>query len=185
MSETSWGLSTPRLAAIQKIGKIGMTSAGACRPSLDDFNCLNELAVKTTPINPGPMNHVALSSEDPEESAVFYRDVLGFEVTPRPAFSFRGAWLWHRDVGVMVHLIHDEHFHRSTSSSINTRTGHFAMHTSDYDAAVDHLRNREIEFVERVLPDYGYRQVFFRDPDGNIIELGEWPSPEEMLGKGR
>lgn len=29
--------------------------------------------------------------------------------------------------------------------------------------------------IERVLPEYGYRQLFFNDPDGNNIELGEWP----------
>ena len=35
--------------------------------------------------------------------------------------------------------------------------------------------------VERVLPDYGYRQAFFRDPDGNVLELGEWPPANEMF----
>jgi hypothetical protein len=23
--------------------------------------------------------------------------------------------------------------------------------------------------------------VFFHDPDGNTLELGEWPSPDEMF----
>ena len=43
------------------------------------------------------------------------------------------------------------------------------------------LRDHGIEYVERVLPDYGYRQVFFRDPDGNVLELGEWPPVNEMF----
>lgn len=127
------------------------------------------------------MNHVALNSANPEESAKFYRDVLGFEITPRPPFSFRGAWLWHRDVGVMVHLIHDADHPTASDGPINTRHAHFAMQASDYDVATKQLIELGVEIVERVLPQYGYRQVFFRDPDGNVLELGEWPSPEEML----
>ena len=40
-----------------------------------------------------------------------------------------------------------------------------------------------VRYVEHVLPTYGYRQVFFHDPDGNTLELGEWPSPEQMFPK--
>jgi catechol 2,3-dioxygenase-like lactoylglutathione lyase family enzyme len=55
------------------------------------------------------------------------------------------------------------------------------MQVADYDRAVAQLREHGVSFVERVLPDYGYRQVFFHDPDQNVIELGEWPSPAEMF----
>jgi catechol 2,3-dioxygenase-like lactoylglutathione lyase family enzyme len=59
------------------------------------------------------------------------------------------------------------------------------MHSGDVDAALELLRARDIEFVERRLPDYGYRQVFFADPDGNVIEIGEWPPVEEMVAQMR
>ena len=42
-------------------------------------------------------------------------------------------------------------------------------------------RDHGLDYVERVLPDYGYRQIFFRDPDGNVLELGEWPPSNEMF----
>ena len=45
----------------------------------------------------------------------------------------------------------------------------------------ERLTAHGVEIVERVLPDYGYRQVFFRDPDGNVLELGEWPAVNEMF----
>jgi glyoxylase I family protein len=133
------------------------------------------------PLQPGLLNHIALPSADPERSARFYCDVLGFTLTSRPSFSFRGAWLHHRDVGAMIHLIHDEAFRPTLGGPINTRTGHLAMHVDDYERAVASLRDHGVEIVERVLPDYGYRQVFFRDPDGNVLELGEWPAVNEML----
>jgi glyoxylase I family protein len=127
------------------------------------------------------MNHLALPTADPERGARFYADVLGFVITPRPAFSFRGAWLLHPAVGVMIHLIHDERFRPDLSQPINSRTNHLAIHVDDFDAAVASLASHGVEHVVRVLPTYHYRQVFFRDPDGNVIELGEWPSPAEMF----
>lgn len=134
-----------------------------------------------TPAAIGAMNHIALPTADPERGARFYCDVLGFVSTPRPAFSFRGAWLLHPAVGVMIHLIHDAKFEPNLATPINSRTNHLAIHVDDYDAAVAQLAAHGVEFVQHVLPTYGYRQVFFRDPDGNVIELGEWPSPGEMF----
>ncbi len=131
----------------------------------------------------GLLNHIALNTTDPERSVRFYREVLGFVETARPSFSFRGAWLFRRDVGAMVHLIHDADFRPQLDGPINTRVNHFAMHVDDYDAAIARLRAHGVEFVERVLPDYKYRQVFFRDPDGHLLELGEWPPANEMFSE--
>jgi catechol 2,3-dioxygenase-like lactoylglutathione lyase family enzyme len=136
--------------------------------------------MKPPAIDTGRMNHIALPTADPERGVRFYRDVLGFVEAPRPTFSFRGAWLLKREVAVMVHLIHSESF-REHQGPINSRTNHVAMQVSDYDRAVELLAAHGVEYVERVLPDYNYRQVFFRDPDGNTLELGEWPSPEQMF----
>lgn len=138
-------------------------------------------AVKPAPLAPGLLNHIALPTADPVRSAKFYVDVLGFTETTRPSFDFRGAWLHRRDVGAMIHLIHDAKFQPELAGPINTRKGHVAIHVDDYDAAISQLRAHGVEFVERVLPDYGYRQVFFRDPDGNVLELGEWPPVNEMF----
>jgi catechol 2,3-dioxygenase-like lactoylglutathione lyase family enzyme len=129
----------------------------------------------------GQLNHVALPTADPERGAKFYVEVLGFIPTPRPAFSFRGAWLLHPEAGAMIHLIHSESFQPPAEPKINSRTNHIAMHVDDYDAAVRGLREHGVAYTEHVLPTYGYRQVFFQDPDGNVLELGEWPSPAEMF----
>lgn len=134
------------------------------------------------PLAPGALNHVALPTADPVIGARFYVDVLGFAETTRPGFSFRGSWLWRQETGVMIHLIHVEG-HSPASGPIETRHRHLALQTSDYDRTIELLREHGLDFVERVLPDYGYRQVFFRDPDGNVIELGEWPAPEKMLAE--
>jgi catechol 2,3-dioxygenase-like lactoylglutathione lyase family enzyme len=133
------------------------------------------------PVETGPLNHVALPTADPERGARFYVDVLGFVVTPRPSFSFRGSWLLRRETGVMVHLLHYEAFKPDLEGDIFTQGRHVAFQVNDFDAATARLRAHGVDFRQRILPDYGYRQAFFRDPDGNVIELGEWPAPVEMF----
>jgi catechol 2,3-dioxygenase-like lactoylglutathione lyase family enzyme len=133
------------------------------------------------PVQSGPLNHVALPTADPERGAEFYREVLGFIETPRPSFSFRGSWLLRPDVGVMIHLIHDKAHENRPKPPLSSRTNHLAMQVQDFDAAITQLAAHGVEHVVRTLPDYNYRQVFFQDPDGNVLELGEWPSPAEMF----
>ncbi len=130
-------------------------------------------------LQPGHFNHIALPTCDAERGAQFYCDVLGFRVVPRPTFSFDGRWLYRSEAGVMVHLIHDEQ-HEPASGPINTRWHHFAMQSADIATDLQLLAEHGVETVERVLPDHGYRQVFFRDLDGNVIEIGEWPPVAEM-----
>lgn len=80
----------------------------------------------------------------------------------------------------MIHLIEDENF-RPPTEPMNTRSQHFAMQSSDIPSDLQLLAEHCVETVERVLPEHGYRQVFFRDPDGNLIEIGEWPAVAEMI----
>ena len=121
-------------------------------------------------------------SSDLEQATQFYCEVLGFQVVTRPSFSFDGRWLYRREVGPMLHLIYDAQ-HSNPEGEINTRGNHFAMQCEDIELAIRKLKQRDIEFVERVLPDRGYRQIFFRDPDGHVVELGEWPDVHKMVAE--
>lgn len=127
----------------------------------------------------GHFNHIALPTTDAERGAHFYCQVLGFRLVPRPAFSFDGRWLYRAEAGVMIHLIHDEN-HQPPKGPINTRGPHFALQSADITRDLLLLAEQGVETVERVLPEKGYRQVFFQDPDGNVIEIGEWPPVAEM-----
>ncbi len=131
-------------------------------------------------LQPGHFNHIALATSDAERGAQFYCEVLGFRLVPRPAFSFEGRWLYRAEAGVMIHLIHDKN-HQPSPGPINTRGHHFAMQSNDISADLLLLAEHGVETVERVLPDRGYRQVFFCDPDGNVIEIGEWPAVADMV----
>jgi catechol 2,3-dioxygenase-like lactoylglutathione lyase family enzyme len=85
---------------------------------------------------------------------------------------------------MMLHLIHDERF-LGPQPSVETRRHHLAFRVNDFDEAKRRIAEHEITFVERTLPDHGYRQMFFHDPDGNVIELGEWPRVETMVEEAK
>jgi catechol 2,3-dioxygenase-like lactoylglutathione lyase family enzyme len=122
------------------------------------------------------LNHVALQVSDVERSVRFFRDVLGLEPMPRPAFGFAGAWFRigpadPRGAGQELHLIEgrDE---RVFSSS---RGNHFAMLVESMADAERRLRELGVEFTgPKDRPD-GAAQIFLRDPDGNVVELCTLP----------
>ena len=148
----------------------------------DDDVALEESLPMPDAIEVGPFNHAALNTRDVAASVRFYTQVLGFHEVPRPSFSFGGSWLYREGLGMMLHLIHDEQFVDSTPA-IETRRHHLAFRVDDFDDAKQKMAVHGIACVERKLPDYGYRQLFFHDPDGNVIELGEWPRAEEMVSQ--
>jgi catechol 2,3-dioxygenase-like lactoylglutathione lyase family enzyme len=113
------------------------------------------------------LNHIAVTTSDPERSAAFYRDVLGFEPMERPPFSFRGAWL--RRHGLQIHVI--EHGEHATEEAIDTRADHFAFAVSDFDEVERILAAHGIRYHKQVNAG-GIPQIFFRDPDGHTIEIG-------------
>jgi catechol 2,3-dioxygenase-like lactoylglutathione lyase family enzyme len=45
------------------------------------------------------------------------------------------------------------------------------MRVSSYEAAVAHLRAHGLELLERPDNATPWKQIYFTDPDGNVIEL--------------
>jgi glyoxylase I family protein len=125
------------------------------------------------PIETQRFNHAAINARDLGRSVEFYCQVLGFHEIPRPGFSFAGSWLYRDGLGMVLHLIEDANFN-PPRDTIDSRKNHLAFR-ADVDIAREGLCQHGVPFVERVLPDHGYRQLFFHDPSGNVIELGEWP----------
>ncbi|MBX8636300.1 MAG: VOC family protein [Thermoplasmata archaeon] len=56
----------------------------------------------------------------------------------------------------------------------------FEIDPPDYDAWKAHLAASKVDIEQEVRWDNGSRSMYFRDPDGNVIELiehGLWPVP--------
>jgi catechol 2,3-dioxygenase-like lactoylglutathione lyase family enzyme len=121
-------------------------------------------------------DHVAVTVHDMERSVGFYRDLLGFEVV--------GQLLLDGDAFKIVYLrsgeAHLELFaFRGTAAETpvgvpDTVGGfkHLALQTKEVDAVAARLKAAGVTFtVEPTDAAGGVRLAFFRDPDGNLLEL--------------
>ncbi len=129
------------------------------------------------PIN--AVHHISHITHDLEASRRFYREVLGFAEIERPEFTFPGAWLF--NYGVQIHLIDPGNAPAPETDEVQTRTDHIAYHVPDIDAARAVLEENDISYRESQVPATNVTQLFFRDPDGNHIELGCYPTTPAAL----
>jgi len=132
------------------------------------------------------VNHVTLccSIEQLPNVEGFYRDVLGLQAGPRPAFDFSGTWLYAGGEPV-VHLAATRRqaagatdpnaSSPSVSPDAAVSTGaidHFALRAAGpLDAWRSQLAARGIPFSEAPVPGFALHQIFLHDPLGVRIEL--------------
>ena len=122
-------------------------------------------------------DHVAISVEDVDRSAQFYRDVFGLqEITNRTKMD--GIRWFSLGEGKELHLISV----LKEPVSIN-KAVHFALTTSDFNSFVENLRGANVEFSswagkaqEITIRADGVRQLYLQDPDGFWIEVNSTAS---------
>lgn len=123
----------------------------------------------------GPMDHIAITVVDMARSVKFYRDVMGFavmgRVQPREGFTIVCV-----DIGndAFLELFHFASGSRPLGNFENSDVGlkHLAFKVDDVDSVVTKLKQHNVEFtVEPTNASGGIRVAFFKDPDGNILEV--------------
>ena len=128
------------------------------------------------------LHHVNLATDRVEEMGAFYRDVLGLDVpqTDVPVlekdkgYSGDVAFVW--DGAIQTHLARRDPLAAIRAGrTINpVSRGHIAYRTDDLAAFRAHLEAQGIPYSDwgnRAVA--GWHQVFFYDPDGNVIEVHE------------
>ena len=112
--------------------------------------------------------HSSVIVTSTEKSLVFYHDILGLPIdSSRPDLGYPGAWL---HVGSQqIHLLEvdnpDPIIDRPQHGG---RDRHVALETSQLNELIDILKANDIYFS---LSRSGRSALFFRDPDGNTIEV--------------
>lgn len=120
-------------------------------------------------------DHMTIICADLEATRHFYVDLLGLELTARPAFGFPGIWLQLGDVS--IHVTHSspeagEAGWGDRAVRITSRGHHFAFEVDDCLAATEAMKaaGAVLASPPQTRPD-GFKQVYFYDPDGHLVEL--------------
>ena len=120
------------------------------------------------------VDHAAIKTWKLDQTRAFFVEVLGLKVGARPAFAFRGYWLYAGDQDV-VHLVETEAPKVPSPAAV---INHVALRVADFDAAVAHLTARGVPFETEETPGGELRQLYLTDPNGVRIELNApGPSP--------
>ncbi len=125
------------------------------------------------------IQHAGLVVSDLERSRRFFAEALGLEEVPRPPnFTFAGAWF--RFGEDEIHLLAEA----DTTGRAGTPDGgagaafglatHLAFEVDDLVTARVRLDDNDVALVGGPMPrGDGVTQIFFRDPDGHLLELFE------------
>ena len=130
-------------------------------------------------IKTGRVNHVAVKITDVDKSREFYEKVVGLKKLPRPKINIPGEWYQLGDGA--LHLIGGE---SKKDGRIDPTGPHIAVQVDSIDETKATLNAMKIEYLdasalmaklnlsEEQMKMVG-KQVWVRDPDGNVLELQE------------
>jgi len=116
------------------------------------------------------LDHVSIIVSDAEQARDFYQHMLGLEMLPRPELGFPGYWLDLND-GRSLHLMQlPDPYAGIPRPDHGGRDMHFALRVDDLQWHAERLQALDIPFTRS---KSGRKALFFRDLDGNAVELFE------------
>ena len=142
---------------------------------------MTEAATTEPGFRPRGLGETVIRVRDLDRVQAFYQDVLGLEFWRR----FDDRWVFFRIApGHGGHTQIVGLFRDDVPSSFDqapwprhdpqaTTLHHLALEIAldDYEAARDTLTERGARVTERTYPWCGWRSLYVRDPEGNVIEL--------------
>ncbi len=128
------------------------------------------------------LHHINLATDNVGQMTRFYRDVLGLdeETDGLPVLEktkgYAGDVAFVTDGAVQTHIAEKDMLAGfRTGQIVNpVATGHIAYRTDDLDAFKTHLKAQNVPYSDwDSAAVAGWRQIFFYDPDGNVVEVHE------------
>ncbi len=126
------------------------------------------------------LHHINLSTPNVEQMDNFYQNILGLDDTVEglPTLEknkgYAGDVAFVSDGAIQMHLAQkDIHAGFNARQFVNpVSRGHIAFRTDDIAAFKQHLADNNIPFADWGNQAVaGWQQIFFYDPDGNVIEV--------------
>lgn len=134
------------------------------------------------------LHHLNLSTDNVERMDTFYRTILGLreESEGLPVLEknkgYAGDVAFVSDGDIQMHLAQrDVMAGFKTGQIVNpVVTGHIAYRTDDLDAFRKHLEAEGVAYSDwGNAAVAGWHQIFFYDPDGNVIEVHQVTTDED------
>ena len=120
-------------------------------------------------------DHIVFTVRDIERTCEFYTRVLGMEVI---TFGGDRRALWFGDQKINLHLAGAE-FEPKADPPVPGSEDVCLITKTDLDEAMAHVKNCGVEIIEGPCEKSGavgpIRSFYFRDPDGNLIEVSNYP----------
>ncbi|MEW6444529.1 MAG: VOC family protein [Pseudomonadota bacterium] len=114
------------------------------------------------------LHHVSILVADAERARSFYENVLALQPLERPDLGFPGAWLALGDAQ-QLHLMQlPNPDSRDGRPEHGGRDYHFALRVADLAPFIERLERAGVAYTRS---RSGRASIFFRDPDGNAVEL--------------
>lgn len=126
------------------------------------------------------LHHINLSTENVDKMDEFYQNIIGLsdDVDGLPKLEkkkgYAGDVAFVSDGAIQMHLAQkDIHAGFRAQQYVNpVSRGHIAFRTDDIEAFKAHLKQHGIPFADWGNQAVaGWHQIFFYDPDGNVIEV--------------
>jgi catechol 2,3-dioxygenase-like lactoylglutathione lyase family enzyme len=118
------------------------------------------------------LEHTAIASPDPKRLAEWYVQKLDFHIN----YTYEGNYFVRAQNGTMLEIIPSAG-ERAPQQMKDPGIRHLAISVDDFDAAIEELRKRGVEFLAPAAAIGGNRLIFFSDGDGNYVHLIKRPQP--------
>jgi len=122
------------------------------------------------------LDHLALVATDVERAVRFFTDLLGFKESGRLETSHSGTIVFVSLGGTQIELFGTGEAKAAPAADRAVGFKHVALLVEDIDGEYARLKAAGVEFT--MVPttvESGLRIAFFKDPDGNALELMQRP----------
>lgn len=125
------------------------------------------------------LEHVTIRCGQLRRTRDFYVDFMGLSEGERPAFPFRGHWLYLGGIPV-IHLVEASDtagaWGREGAPAPVAEDGtgafdHVAFRGDDFEAMRARVKQAGMTFKERIVPGGALKQLFVLDPEGVLVEI--------------
>ncbi len=118
------------------------------------------------------LEHTAIASPDPKRLAEWYVQKLDFRIN----YIYDGNYFVRASNGTVLEII-PSIGDRAPQQMKDPGIRHLAISVDDFDAAMQELQKRGVEFLAQPIAIQGNRLVYFGDGDGNFVHLIHRPQP--------